>query len=219
MTVSRVPVPGTTTVCSSRASKTWSISRVAMRGALGRMRLDEASAACFPQSCGGAVAFQQPGDGLVVEAWPEYAFQAGVELGEQAAYPVGGAGGLGGEVLVEAGEHGQFGGDLVGQFQGAQGVRHGAGRVCDHRGVLRVCLGLARVEVGDAAHGQAGQVGDLAARVAGDGQGRAPMEAGWSTITSTVPNFAASLSKTARSLGSLFGSGLSKTFFPAGVSP
>jgi hypothetical protein len=40
-----------------------------------------------------------------------------VELGEQAAYPVGGAGGLGGQVLVEADEHGQFGGDLVGRFQ------------------------------------------------------------------------------------------------------
>ncbi len=45
------------------------------------------------------------------------------------------------------------------------------------------------------------------------------MEAGWSTITRTVPNFAVSLSKTARSLGSLLGSGLSKTFFPPGVSP
>lgn len=45
------------------------------------------------------------------------------------------------------------------------------------------------------------------------------MEAGWSTMTSTVPNFAASLSKTARSFGSLLGSCLSKTFFPAGVRP
>lgn len=45
------------------------------------------------------------------------------------------------------------------------------------------------------------------------------MEAGWSTITRTVPNFAASLSKTARSLGSLLGSCLSKTFLPATVSP
>lgn len=35
-------------------------------------------------------------------------------------------------------------------------------------------------------------------------RGRAPIEAGWSTITRTVPNFAASLSK---------------TFLPAGVSP
>ncbi|GAA2508004.1 hypothetical protein GCM10010406_50730 [Streptomyces thermolineatus] len=49
--------------------------------------------------------------------------------------------------------------------------------------------------------------------------GRAPMEAGWSTMTRTVPNFAVSFSNTARSFGSLLGSGLSKTFFPAGVSP
>ncbi|CAM5494189.1 hypothetical protein STENM327S_06441 [Streptomyces tendae] len=118
------------------------------------------------------MAFQQPGHGGVVQARAQDAFQAGVELGEQAAYPVGGAGGLGGEVLVEADEHGQFGGDLVGQFQRAQGVRHRAGGVRDHRGVLRVGLRLARIEIGDPPHGQAGQVGDLAAGVPGDGQGQ-----------------------------------------------
>lgn len=45
------------------------------------------------------------------------------------------------------------------------------------------------------------------------------MDAGWSAITRTVPNLALSLSKTARSFGSLLGIGLSKTFFPADVSP
>ncbi len=45
------------------------------------------------------------------------------------------------------------------------------------------------------------------------------MGAGWSTITRTVPNSAMSLSRTARSFGSLLGSGLSEAFFPAGVSP
>ncbi len=45
------------------------------------------------------------------------------------------------------------------------------------------------------------------------------MEAGWSTITKTLPNWAVSLSKTARSFGSLFRSGLSNTVFPAGVRP
>ncbi len=45
------------------------------------------------------------------------------------------------------------------------------------------------------------------------------MEAGWSTTTRTVPNLAVSLSKTARSFSSLFGSGLSNTVFPAGLRP
>lgn len=107
----------------------------------------------------------------MVEAGAEDAFEAGVELGEQAAYPVAGAGGLGGEVLVEADEDREFGGDLVGEFQRAQGVRQGAGRVRDDRGVLGVGLGLARIQVGDPPHGQAGQVGDLAAGVPGDSQG------------------------------------------------
>ena len=168
--MSRVPVPGTTTVCSSRASKTSSIRRCGHARGLGADQFDEPAAAGLAQGGRGAVALQEPGDGLVVQAWAEDAFQAGVELGEQAAYPVGGAGGLGGEVLVEADQHGQLGGDLVGQFQRAQGVRHGAGGVRDDGGVLGVGLGLAGVEVGDPAHGQAGQVGDAAARVAGDGQ-------------------------------------------------
>lgn len=45
------------------------------------------------------------------------------------------------------------------------------------------------------------------------------MEAGLSTTTRTAPNLVRSLSKTARSFGSLFGRGLSKTVFPAGVRP
>jgi hypothetical protein len=38
-------------------------------------------------------------------------------------------------------------------------------------------------------------------------------------MTRTVPNFAVSLSKTARRFDSLLGSGLSKTFFPGGGEP
>lgn len=120
--------------------------------------------------CGrGSVAFQQPGHGLVVHARAEDPLQRRVELGEQAADPVGGAGGFGRQVLVKADEHGQLGGDLVGEFQRAQGVRHGAGRVRDHCGVFRVGFRLSRVEVGDPSYGQAGQVGDLAAGAPGDG--------------------------------------------------
>lgn len=37
----------------------------------------------------------------------------------------------------------------------------GARGVGDHEGVAGVGLGVARVEIGDTAHGQAGQVGDL----------------------------------------------------------
>ncbi len=54
---------------------------------------------------------------------------------------------------------------------------------------------------------------------AGTVSGRAPMEAGWSTTTRAMLNLAFSLSKTARSWGSLLGSGLSNTVFPAGVRP
>lgn len=46
----------------------------------------------------------------MIEPEAEDALQAGVELGEQAADAVAGAGGLGREVLVEADQHGQLGG-------------------------------------------------------------------------------------------------------------
>ncbi len=82
---------------------------------LGPDQFDESAAASSAQGGRGAVAFEEPGDGLVVEAGAEDAFQAGVELGEQAAYPIAGAGDLGGEVLVEADQDGELGGDLVGQ--------------------------------------------------------------------------------------------------------
>lgn len=44
------------------------------------------------------------------------------------------------------------------------------------------------------------------------------MEACWSTTTSTVPCLARSFSNGSRSFGSLLGSGLSDTFFPAGLT-
>jgi hypothetical protein len=106
----------------------------------------------------------------VVQAWPQDAFQAGGELGEQAADAVGGAVGLTGEVLVEADQHGQLPGDLIGQVEGARGVGHGAGGVRDVPGVLRVGLDLAGVEISDPPHRESGQVGDLTAGVPGDGQ-------------------------------------------------
>ena len=54
----------------------------------------------------------------VIQARAQDAFQGRVELGEQAAQSVAGAGGFGGEVLVEAGQHRELGNGLVSQLQG-----------------------------------------------------------------------------------------------------
>jgi hypothetical protein len=91
------------------------------------------------------------GDGGVVQARAQDPLQGGVELGAKAAQAVGGAGGLAGEVLVEAGRDGEPGGGLVGEIEGAQGVAHGVGGVGDD---ASVGLGLAGVEVGDPPHGR-----------------------------------------------------------------
>ncbi|KQV98984.1 hypothetical protein ASD08_11095 [Streptomyces sp. Root369] len=52
---------------------------------LGPDDLNELAASGLSQASRGSVAFQQPGDGLVVQARPEDAFQRRVELGEQTA--------------------------------------------------------------------------------------------------------------------------------------
>ncbi len=129
-------------------------------------------------------------------------------LGEQAPYPIG-AGGFCGEVLVEASQH--LGGNLAGQLQQPQDMGHRPGGVRDDRGVLRVGFRLSRGRRSASWRAR----GDLAARVPGRQSGAEHRSArGWSTVTSTVPNFAVSLSNTARSYGSLLGIGLSKTLFP-----
>lgn len=61
---------------------------------LGTDHLNELAATGFAQGGRRSVAFQQPVDRGVVHTGAKDALQAGVELGEQAAYPVGGAGGL-----------------------------------------------------------------------------------------------------------------------------
>lgn len=73
-------------------------------------------------------------------------------MGEQAADPVAGAGALGRQVLVEARQDRELGGDLFGQFQRAQGVWHGPGGVRDHGRVLYTGLRLARTQVRGPAH-------------------------------------------------------------------
>jgi len=65
-------------------------------------------------------------------------------------------------------------------FSGPQGVRHGAGRVGDDGGIAGICLGRPGVQIGDAAHRQARQVGHRDALVQGhrDPAGRRSWPAG-----------------------------------------
>jgi hypothetical protein len=135
----------------------------------------------------------------------------------KAAEPVGQAGGFGGEVVVEADDHLQFGDGGVVQVERAQGVGHGAGCVRDDECVAGIGLGLAGIEVGYPPHRQAGQIGDLEAHVAGDGQRQGP-DRGRLVDDHEDPCLACSFAKTSRSMGSLLGSRLSKAFLPAGVT-
>jgi hypothetical protein len=70
--------------------------------------------------------------------------------------------------------------------------------------VAGVGLGPGGTQVGDSAHRQAGQVGYMVSAGSRDGDGQAPIVAGRSATTSSGP-WAACLSNTARSSGSLLG--------------
>ena len=104
------------------------------------------------------------------------------------------------------------------ELERAQGVGHARAASAMIERVAGVGLGLAGVEVGDPPHRQSGQVGDLAARVAGDGQRQGADGGGLVDDHQHGAVLGLSLSNTSRSFGSLLGSGLSKTFFPAGVT-
>lgn len=104
----------------------------------------------------------------MLKARSQDAFQVWVDLGEQAAEPVADAGGLAGQVVVEADEHLQLGDGLVFEVDRAERVRHDSSRVRDHEGVAGVGLRLTRVEIRDASHRQSGQVGHRAAHIPRD---------------------------------------------------
>ena len=92
-----------------------------------------------------------------------------VDAGEQPADAVAGAGSFSGQVVVEADQDTEFGEGFVAGVDAAQRVRHGAGGVGDDVGVAGVCFGLSGIEIGDAAHRQTGQVGDVVTAGARDG--------------------------------------------------
>ena len=76
-------------------------------------------------------------------------------------------GGLLGLVVVEADQHPELGQHFFSGIDPAQRARHGPGGLGDDVGIAGVGLGRPRVQVSNPAHRQAGQVGDLAAHVAG----------------------------------------------------
>lgn len=82
------------------------------------------------------------------------------------------------QVVVEPDEDLELGQGLLPGIDAAQGVREGAGHVGDDVGVAGVGFGVAGMQVGQAAHGQHGQVGDLAAPGAGNGDGQRPDRGG-----------------------------------------
>ncbi len=119
-------------------------------------------------------------------------------------YPIAGAGGLRGAVLVEAGQHGELGGDLP--VSSSESKTRGIFRSASAM-TAASCAPVAvspGVEVGGPSHCESGRVGDLAARVAGDGQRESPYR-GW-----LVQNGAERRAGGQRAVEDLF---------PAGVGP
>jgi len=117
---------------------------------------------------GAAVGLEQGEDLFGGQSWSDYAFQGRVNLGEQPADSVRQAGRFTGEVVVEPDQYLQLGQRLLAGVDSAQGVWQRSGGVGDHIGVAGVGLRGARVEVGDPAHRESGQVSDLDTHRPGD---------------------------------------------------
>ena len=97
-----------------------------------------------------------------------------MDLGVQSPDPVSALVDLASQVQVVTSQHAQRRGILVRGADGSQGVRHAPGRAGDDGRVLRVGLGAARRQVGDASHGQPGQVAHGDAHVLSHRHGQGP---------------------------------------------
>ena len=91
-----------------------------------------------------------------------------MDLGEQSTEPVRQAGRFGGQVVVEPDQNLELGQRFLADVDSAQRMRNGPGRVGDHIRVAGVGLGRPRVQIGDPAHRQTGQVGHREPHGTGD---------------------------------------------------
>ena len=172
-TTAAASVPATTTLWCSRAETIWP-AQVACR--LHPCFLSLVSIRAWPAFLSmagvGQAATGLPGG--VVRPARAPAPARGLGGGVQTPNPVGRLVDLASQVQVEASQHRQGGRVLVRGTHGAQGVGHAPGRVGDDGRVLRVGLGAARCQVGDAAHRQPGQVAHGDARLLGHRHGQGP---------------------------------------------
>jgi hypothetical protein len=109
-----IPTPGIEVRTSARG---WASRRVSSS-------LASASRTAWTSRSWAANSGDDREDAEPVQVRPESAFQRRVDVQQRVAEAVGEPGGLGGEVLVVAGEHGQRGQGLVVGPTPAQGVRH-----------------------------------------------------------------------------------------------
>nr|WP_255678302.1 hypothetical protein [Pseudonocardia sp. ICBG1142] len=141
-------------------------------GRSGPHRLGDPVGAELTQRLRGGRGREQVEPAAAVEPGAEQAFQGGVDVQQGVAQPVGQPGGLSGEVVVVAGEHGEFGQGFVVGADPAQGVRHAARGLGDDVSIAGVGLALSRVQVDDPAHHQLRKVGYVDTQAAGDRDGR-----------------------------------------------
>jgi hypothetical protein len=90
--------------------------------------LGDAGRAEIAQSLWGRGGDKQVEHSAAFQTGSEQAFQGGVDVQQGVAQPVGQSRGLGGEVVVVAGEHGEFGEGVVVGADPAQGVGTWCGR-------------------------------------------------------------------------------------------
>ena len=170
---------GTVTSWAASAAATVAVTLAAIRGerALTVRSMRDWLAARSAVSVG--YCGEQVPDAGLVQPVADGPFQGRGDAGQGVAQPVGQPGLVGGQVDVEAVEDPQLAEQLVGAgVEPVDLLAPGAGGIGEHVGVAAVGLGLARVQVGGAAHHQARHIGHRRAPPGGDRQGELGDRAG-----------------------------------------
>jgi hypothetical protein len=110
----------------------------------------------------------------VMKVRSQGSFQGWMDLGQQTPDPVGGGRDLRGKVIIEAADHAELGQRLIIQGDGPQRVRNAPGGFSYDRRIPGIGLRLARVQVRDPTHRQAGQITDRRSGSLGYRDGQRP---------------------------------------------
>ncbi|ARE36731.1 hypothetical protein A0W34_28155 [Rhodococcus sp. BH4] len=95
------------------------------------------------------------------DPWAQHSFESWANACQQPSDSVADSSGFAGQVVIETGEHAEFGAGVISGVDSAQGVRHRSGTVGADERVTGIGFGLAGIQIGYPARRQPRWVGHL----------------------------------------------------------